>query len=283
MARRRFVAPARGSIDPRVFEAPIFAACHAHPAWLHGARWPAVTELDAALGAPLHAYGDVTLHFVEQDAQLLADGLHYEARIHRHGAIATRPANWHDLLNALVWLRWPQLKAALNLRQVLDLERHGPAQRSRAQCALTHFDEGGVIVVLRDHALLPLWDGHHWQRLFVDAGDAWRDGRIEWHVFGHALLEHALAPGLLPTAKCLVVLDAGERPNPCRNALETAVAGAIARGELLCDPQELRPLPLAGIPGWHPAGGGVEFDAQAPCFRPLRPGRSYPAAWMLAV
>lgn len=278
MARRRFVAPARGSFDVRVFEAPIFSGFRAHSAWLHGAHWPAVAELDAALGAAVHAYGDATLHFVAQDAQLLADGLHYEARIHRHGAIATRPDNWHDLLNALVWLRWPRLKAALNLRQVLDLERHGPAQRSRAQCALTHFDEGGVIVVLRDAALLPLWDGHHWQRLFVDARDAWCDGRIELHVFGHALLEHAIAPGLLPTAKCLVVLDAGEPQNPCRPALESALAGAIVRGELLCDPQELRPLPLAGIPGWHPQ---TQFDAQAPCYRPLRPGRRYPAAWAL--
>jgi hypothetical protein len=283
MARRRFVAPARGSFDPRVFEAPIFSAFRAHPAWLHGAHWPPLAELDAAFGAPLHAYGDATLHFVEQDAQLLADGLHYEARIHRHGAIATRRDNWHDLFNALVWLRWPKLKAALNLRQVLDLERHGPAQRSRAQCALTHFDEGGVIVVLSDPALLPLWDGHHWQRLFVDARAAWCDGRIGLHVFGHALLEHALAPVLLPTAKCLVVLDGSGPVDGDREGLESAVAGAIARGELLCDPQELRPLPLAGIPGWHPAGGAAEFDAQAPCFRPLRPGRSYPPAWALAL
>lgn len=281
MARRRFVAPARETLDPRVFDAPIFREFRDQAAWLREARWPVVTQLDAALGAPRHPYGESTLRFVEQSPALLADGLHYEARIHRLGAIATRPENWHDLLNALVWLRWPRLKAALNLRQVRDVETHGPAQRSRAQCALTHFDEGGVIVVLRDAGLLPLWDAHAWSDWFDGSREAWQDGRIAIHVFGHALLENALEPGLLPTAKCIVVLDEAGGVEPKPAALETALADAIARGELLCDPQELRPLPLAGIPGWHAGAADAEFYTQAPCFRPLRPGRSYPPAWRL--
>ena len=278
MARRRFVAPARGTLDPGVFDAPIFAEFRSHAEWLRAPDWPAVVELDAALGAPRHPYGSSVLHFVEQDPALLADGLHYEARIHRQGAIATRPENWHDLLNALVWLRRPRLKAALNLRQVRDVEVHGPAARSRAQCALTHFDEGGVVVVLRDAGLLPSWDAHAWSGFFGGARDAWHDGRITAHIFGHALLEHALEPGLLPTAKCLVVLDeSGGEVAPA--LLESAVADAIVRGELLRDPQELRPLPLAGIPGWHAGAADAEFFTAQPCFRPLRPGRQYPAPW----
>jgi hypothetical protein len=47
-------------------------------------------------------------------------------------------------------------------------------------------------------------------------------------------------------------------------------------GSLLIDPQELRPLPLSGIPGWHRRTHDPEFYATAPCFRPLRPGRIYP-------
>jgi hypothetical protein len=282
VARRRFVAPARGTLDPGVFDAPLFAAFRSHASWLREPEWPTVHELDAALGAPRHPYGIEPLHFVEQGPSLLADGLHYEARIHRQGAIATRPANWHDLLNALVWLRWPRLKAALNLRQVRDVEVHGPAARSRAQCALTHFDEGGVIVVLRDAAVLRPWDAHAWSDFFGSARDAWRDGRITVHVFGHALLEHALAPGLLPTAKCLVVLDESGGDGVAPAMLEIAVADAIARGELLRDPQELRPLPLAGIPGWHAGSTDTEFFTAQPCFRPLRAGRCYPPAWKLA-
>jgi len=36
----------------------------------------------------------------------------------RAAEIATREHNWHDLLNALVWLRFPGLKSVLNRRQV---------------------------------------------------------------------------------------------------------------------------------------------------------------------
>lgn len=56
-----------------------------------------------------------------------------------------------------------------------------------------------------------------------------------------------------------------------------AVAQAIADGVLLNDPLELRPLPLAGIPGWH-ARQEAAFHARADYFRPLREGRVYPAA-----
>jgi hypothetical protein len=55
------------------------------------------------------------------------------------------------------------------------------------------------------------------------------------------------------------------------------VACAIAEGRLLRDPQELRPLPLSGIPGSHEKNGDEAFHRTAACYRPLRPGRTYPA------
>jgi hypothetical protein len=93
-------------------------------------------------------------------------------------------------------------------------------------------------------------------------------------VIGHALLEHALVPQPVHTAKCLVVL-AAEGESKDRACLR--VADAIAAGRLLTDPQELRPLPLSGIPGWHVDAEVETFYRTAPCFRPLRPGRRYPA------
>ncbi len=50
---------------------------------------------------------------------------------------------------------------------------------------------------------------------------------------------------------------------------------AIADGTALNDPLELRPLPLAGIPGWYP-GQDARFFAEAECFQPVRAGRVYP-------
>ena len=212
--------------------------------------------------------------FVAQTTELLRDGLHYEQRIAERGQIATRTRNWHDLLNALIWLRFPSLKAALNARQVAEIAHVGSKQRSRAQCALTHFDEGGAIVLLRDPELLSLWDAHDWHGLFWRERAAWSDGRIEVLVFGHALLEHALKPAQLLVSKTLAV--SVPQNGKMEDAAIAAVAVAIHRGELLNDPQELRPLPLSGIPGWHVDNAVESFYREAPCFRPLRAGRSYP-------
>lgn len=285
MAKRRYVAPARDAVAPGVFDHPVFAGFAAHRAWLDGAAWPPLDALNAALahGAPER--------FVAQDAALLSDGEHYETRIAHHARIATRAENWHDLLNALVWIGHPVLKRALNRRQIAEIALVGPAQRSRAQCALTHFDEGGAIVVLRDAALLPLWDAHDWHGLFWRERAAWLDGRIDVIVFGHGLLEHALTPGQLITAKCVAVLDVAAGPGCSDDRMQAhsraaqrasiAVADAAARGAVFGDPQELRPLPLSGIPGWHPGTDDETFYREAECFRPLRPGRVYPSPWVL--
>lgn len=264
MAKRRFLAPSRDEVDPRVFDHPMFAGFDAYRDWFASSDWPAVEGLNAAM--PL-----ADRRFVVQDQRLLDDGQHYELRI-ADGRIATRPENWHDLFNAAVWCRHPAIKRALNARQRAHIATMGPSQRNRAQYALTQFDEAGAIVRVRDPALLALWDRHDWSTLFFDRADAWRRGDIAVvAVIGHALLEMALVPELFPVAKCLVVRgDADDADCVAR------VADAIAAGRVLDDPQELRPLPLSGIPGWR-AGQDADFYASAGCFQPVRAGRSYPS------
>lgn len=261
----RFVAPARDAIDADAFLRPPLSQWSEYADLLRG-DWPSVATLNSRLR-------DASVHFAAQTPELLADGLHYEQRILERGEIATRERNWHDLLNALVWLRYPKLKRALNARQVGEIEQVGPKRRTRAQCALTHFDEAGIVVALRDPTLLALWDAHDWHGLFWRERGAWSDGRIEVSVFGHALLEHALMPKQMLTGKALVVL-LPQNAN-VENALDVAVA-AIRDGHALNDPQELRPLPLSGAPGWHPDNIDEDFYREAPCFMPLRAGRSYP-------
>jgi len=276
----RFVAPARNAVDAAAFDRPPLADWSEFASLLRDAQWPGVAELNAAARARHAAGGAGCPCFVEQTRGLLDDGLHYEQRIAERGAIATRTGNWHDLLNALVWLRFPQLKAALNARQVAEIAIAGPKRRTRAQCALTHFDEAGVVACVRDPALLALWDEHDWPGLFRRERDAWRDGRIDAIVFGHALLEHALRTRQLLVGKALVVLvDSGTAGTlgAGRRAAVDAVAGRIRDGALLRDPQELRPLPLSGIPGWHADNADEAFYRSAACFRPLRAGRRYPA------
>ncbi|WP_313298226.1 DUF3025 domain-containing protein [Stenotrophomonas sp.] len=261
---RRFVPPPRAAVDPQVFAHPVFAGLRDVRDLLEGPEWPSIAALEARLALP-------GKQLVEQDATLLADGLHYEARI-AQGLIATRADNWHDLFNALVWARYPQLKRVLNVQQCRHIEAMPPGQRNRAQAALTQFDETGVIVRVRDHALLTAWDAHDWRALFESR--YWLSGDIAIAaVFGHALMEQALLPGRRLVGKCVVVQ--GDVDDACVDA----VTAAIAEGRAVTDPLQLRPLPLAGIPGWHQAQD-VAFYADAAYFRPLRDGRQYPPPLM---
>jgi hypothetical protein len=171
----------------------------------------------------------------------------------------------------MAWLRYPTLKRALNAQQMIEIARMGTRERSRAQYAMTHFDEAGVVVTLRDRRLLELWDAHDWYGLFWRERNAWLEGRASVQVFGHALLEHALTPAKLLVGKALVLLG-----NPTEDEAIAACADGIVTGRLLRDPLDLRPLPLSGLPGWHVESDSEPFHRHAECYQPRREGRAYP-------
>lgn len=267
----RYVAPARGTVDPSVFLRPPLSDWPMPAHWLQGEAWPSLDALNAARPAGMPE------RFAAQTRELLDDGLHYEERIAVHGLVATREHNWHDLFNALVWLRHPNLKRALNAQQVAQIARMGRKQRSRPQYAMTHFDEAGVMVVLRDRHLLQLWDAHDWHGLFWRERDAWLDGRARVELFGHALLEHALTPGKLLVGKALAFLADEDDVSVVKQCAE-----AIASGRCLRDPLDLRPLPLSGLPGWHPDNECEAFHRGAACYQARREGREYPPPLVLS-
>lgn len=253
-------------------EHPLFAALAPYRALL------AARDLDRMSALLAERTGGHPSRFAAQTAALIGDGLHYEQRIAERGVVATREASTHDLFNAAMWLAHPRLKQAMNVRQAADVVRVGAKQRTRGQCALTHFDEAGAIVWVDGADLVAAWDAHDWHALFGAHRDAW-GARIALTIVGHALCDYALTHRDMPVAKALAVRVDRDRIAALSQdaqiaawpAVEAAVAADIATGRLLADPQELRPLPLAGVPGW------ALFDAGAPCFRPLRPGRTYPA------
>jgi len=268
----RFIAPERAAVTEALIAQPVFAGLAAFRPLLLAPAWPSVAELNALVQPLRHRVSGAPLWLHAQE--ILEDGENYEQRILRHGLIATRSGNWHDLLNALVWHQFPAIKSALNAGQVEDMARVGLQQRTRRQCAYTQFDEAGAVVVLRDSALLAQWDGHDWDGLFRGNAHAWQDGRITLKVFGHALYEHALNPAMLLVSKTLVILDEDSALGV--DDIDRHVADAIADGACLGDPQELRPLPMSGIPGWHRQTQDAAFYRDQPCFRPLRAGRRYP-------
>lgn len=267
--RMRFEAPARHDVAATLFAHPAYRE-FSHLGLLSNRNWPDPPALNQALNGARHTTTGQRLSFAAQTPALLADGLHYETRIFETGVIATRERNWHDLFNVLVWLDRLPLKCAINTAYLRESQASPGLQRSRSQCALTHFDEAGAVVVLRDPTLLDLWDAHDWHGLLWRNQAHWAaNARVM--LFGHALLEHFLVPSILPVAKCLVLRDASDETMVTR-----VLAKAISTGASLRDPQELRPLPLAGLAGWHRENRREDFYLSAPCFRPLRPGRRYP-------
>jgi hypothetical protein len=268
----RFVAPARAAVSGDLFEQRVFAGLGDLREFLLGPAWPSLDELNAMLQPLTHRVTGQALSLLAQEA--IDDHENYERRIFQRGLIATRSGNWHDLLNALVWKQFPAIKSALNAGQVEDMARIGLQQRTRRQCAFTQFDEAGAVVVLRQPQLLQLWDRHDWDGLFRRHRDAWEDGSITLKVFGHALFEHALNPDMLLVSKTLVIVDGQTGVDD--NSIDARIAAAIAAGDCLGDPQELRPLPLSGIPGWHREAQDAGFYRDQPCFRPVRAGRIYP-------
>jgi hypothetical protein len=268
----RFVAPGRAAVDGRLFEQPVFAGLGRFRDLLHGPSWPSLLEVNSRIQPLRHRVTGRSLALLAQET--IDDQDNYERRIFQRGLIATRSGNWHDLLNALVWSRFPAIKSALNAGQVEDMARVGLQQRTRRQCAFTQFDEAGAIVVLRQPHLLALWNRHDWDGLFRLNRDAWEDGSITLEIFGHALFEHALNPDMLLVSKTLVIVD--DKHTSGDDGIDERIAAAIAAGHCLGDPQGLRPLPLSGIPGWHRQTQDAGFYRDQPCFRPVRAGRLYP-------
>ncbi|MFT4268935.1 MAG: DUF3025 domain-containing protein [Xenophilus sp.] len=187
----------------------------------------------------------------------------YESFIHRTATIPTRD-NLHDFFNGLVWLAFPQAKRRLNELQAAEIARRGVGPtRGPLRDALTLFDEHGAVL----DAPPALWHAlraRDWRRLFLDLRPLWSGARVR--VFGHALLEKLLAGQKSATAHVLLGPDAGD---PSIAPGDAAIAAAL-------DPQRLAgkpftPLPVAGIPGWHPGNCEPAFYDDAEVFRPRRP------------
>ncbi len=263
-----------------------------------GANWTELEALNVALLEVLHRSDTTKLEFVEQNKELLSDGLSFEQRIAERGKIATRAGSLHDFYSALMWLRFPKVKLAINTIHLHGVAQHGTKVRSRHQQAVTHLDEAGAWVVATQSDLLGLIDAHAWHRLFFENNSAWRNSSqrqngsdpaicpaIEARVFGHAIFELMHNPHKLVAAKVVwVVADPSYflLSNFEKDAaLDTLIANAVASGAASGDPKLLSTLPLSGIPGWWPEQD-AEFYATAPCFRPRPEGRIYSPALLLA-
>ncbi len=90
-----------------------------------------------------------------------------------------RAHDWHDLLNALVWLTFPKTKAVLNARHyhaLMEERASGNTRRGAVRDVNTLFDESGVIVVYADNELAALLRNFQWKELFWQRREQVRAG-----------------------------------------------------------------------------------------------------------
>ncbi|MGB7536643.1 MAG: DUF3025 domain-containing protein [Azonexus sp.] len=200
-----------------------------------------------------------------------ADGLAYECRIRDKGEVETRPGNWHDFFNALVWLSFPQAKAVLSVCHARAMAPAGMA-RGAARDALTHFDECGIVVLSSRPELLDLLRDFKWKALFSECrADVM--GAMRFIVFGHATYEGLLKPFRGLTAKA-ILHDVDERWLHLPTAAQLAAVDALLAADLtsgrFARPRDFQPLPLLGIPGVTPDSVDPAYYDDAWQFRPGR-------------
>ena len=163
---------------------PAFVALASALAPFRGhARWPTVDDWNAHVPASLTSVSGAPIKFIPQPPKKKG-AIPYDERIFTLGEVPSRPHNWHDFFNMLVWLTFPNTKRAINARQRSAL-RPGAPTRTPEQDALAMLDEGGALVLTKT----PIAE-------IVHRGDASAlaervaagDARVV--ILGHAIYEH---------------------------------------------------------------------------------------------
>jgi hypothetical protein len=226
-------------------------------------QWPSVGALDALhrdrLGLdPAVSQEPQAKKARRRRAPLDREGL-YVVRVARYGRLPTRERSWHDLTNALVWAAFPRSKRALAARQLAILDARVPSDalrlpnaRSREEDALAMLDEGGIVLATTPDRVEAI---ERAQR--ANDGDALRGAAVA-HVFGHALMEHAIAGREDVRGYALVL--AADDPRLIEE-VDAALAEWIAHTDALPAPAPWRALPLCDALG---AGNGKRDRVSMP-------------------
>lgn len=231
-------------------------------------RWPACVERLNALARErgLRNGNGRPLRFGPADA---AGGRPYEAHIWCTGEVPTRTGEdggWHDLFNALVWLRFPAIKARLNALQAQAIAAGAlGAVRGPLRDAATLFDENAVLLLTDDPALAEALRRFDWHALFVQ-GRAGFERHARVLAFGHALLDKLRAPYKAVCGHAWIVQAADPRQADPDRLVPAALDAASLRSAAFS------PLPVLGVPGWWPANAEPAFYDDAAVFRA---GRRY--------
>jgi len=236
-------------------------------------RWPDCDDLNSLLET---AEGDIKnargqpIRFVPQHRKPRVFEEGFEQSAYLRGEVLVRRNNWHDLINALVWMRFPKTKAALNARHFTVLKRNNVQGRSSEGDALTIFDESGVIIISRDEDLVDRLSGHRWVDLFWRHREQFIDD-VQVVLFGHGLLEKSMTPFVGMTGKAVVVSVPKE--SKCFAAgfdqdIDGLAEILVSRTDLMTSGRGFFSLPVLGVPGWWAENERLDFYQNQQYFRP---------------
>ncbi len=238
-------------------------------------EWPSVDDLECLkqiVNRSVHTRSGKPLRFVPQSMPSNEFSQQYEPRIFQTGEVQTRKNNWHDFFNALVWITFPQAKAALNQIHFNALQcalKDGQKQRGPLRDAATLFDESGVVVVCSDKALTDLLRNHEWKKLFWEQREAVLSS-MRFFVFGHGLYEKALNPYLGMTGKSIIFdVEQSLLNLPLLEQIKTLDERLVPF--LLQEKftsADLVPIPILGYPSWLPDNNCEVFYENKQYFRP---------------
>lgn len=243
-----------------LLKATAFEPLHPVIARMDQGHFPTLQECNELLLAhepSIKVHNGTSLSFVPQEYGKLEFEAQYEPRCYLKGEVPTRADNWHDLLNALVWLTFSKAKAAINGRHYAALTQaalpEGSSERGATRDAITLLDESGVIVPYADDGLAELLRGFQWKELFWHQREQ-LEANMGFYIFGHGLYEKALNPyvgmtgqgSLLPVEKAFFTWSLERR----LAHLDEQLAAYLSNAENACSTRELSPVPLLGIPGW---------------------------------
>ena len=215
---------------------------------LAGREFPACDRLNDLLPDGLSSECGHPIRFVPSTE---LDDAAYEQRIYTTGQVSTRPSNWHDLFNAMVWMRFPSIKSTMNTLHYHAWSDQRDGRRGRLRDALTLFDECGVIVFSNNQDILNALAGRRLTDAFL-ANDF--NSEVQLAIVGHAMLEKFLSPYKSMTAKAMLIKVDSNFMECSRQdqlaCLDREIAARMLDRTLLIRPACLAPLPLAGVPGW---------------------------------
>jgi hypothetical protein len=271
----------------KLLHSPIFEPLHSALQQLLSADFPELTDFNELLTkqAPILLQSGKQLVFVEQGIGKLGFESQYEPQCFLSGEVQTRENNYHDLFNALVWLRFPRSKAAINALHFHTLTAAtnlaccefgsdlSNTQRGRTRDMATLFDESGVIIACANSDFAKLLNDFNWKELFWTCRDDLKT-QMGFYVFGHGLYEKAINPytGMTGQGLVLPVKDEFFTWNLLRRIqyLDEKVAAYLDDPSHCLDTRELTPVPLLGIPGWAAENERPEYYDNEKYFRPGR-------------